>query len=126
MREYIGLKQQYKFDNGITFDDIFDQEGILGSLQKSEATYELASYLSNEKDIIGSIDTKLNTAKKGKIDMNIFNYFKRLKRFCLKVLKNQFGYGGFTKVVQEKIAKVAPSVQDNRFNKENKGPQNTR
>ena len=102
LREYIGLKQQYKFDNGITFDDIFDQEGILGSLQKSEATYELASYLSNEKDIIGSIDTKLNTAKKGKIDMNIFNYFKRLKRFCLKVLKNQFGYGGFTKVVQEK------------------------
>ena len=127
LREYIGLQQQYKFDNGITFDEIFDQEGILGSLQQSsEATYELASYLSKEKDIIGSIDKKLNTAKKGKIDMKIFNYFKRLKRHCLKFLKNKFGYGGFTKVVQEKIANAVDPAQINSSNKENKGPQNTR
>ena len=95
-------------------------------LTEERGYIRISKLFVKRKGYYWSIDTKLNTAKKGKIDMNIFNYFKRLKRFCLKVLKNQFGYGGFTKVVQEKIAKVAPSVQDNRFNKENKGPQNTR
>ena len=128
LREYIGLKQQYKFDNGITFDDIFDQEGILGSLQKSEATYELASYLSNEQGIMGSIDDKL---KEGIVDKGGKNYklphvLKMFLKAIKKLLHKTIFRREFTKTIQEKIAKAAPSVQDNRFNKENKGPQNTR